>query len=42
MPTVMLTNAYTPLGQVNGAMGNAVGVVLDLAGKSPFGIQKPN
>ncbi|KAJ5654961.1 hypothetical protein N7490_001964 [Penicillium lividum] len=34
MPTVMLTNACTPLGQVNGATGTAVGVVLDPAGKS--------
>jgi hypothetical protein len=42
MPTVMLTNACTPLGQVNGAMGTTVGVVLDPAGKSVFGIQKPN
>lgn len=33
MPTVMLTNACTPLGQVNGATGTAVGVVLDPAGK---------
>jgi hypothetical protein len=36
----MLTNACTPLGQVNGAMGTAVGVVLDPAGKSPVGIPK--
>jgi hypothetical protein len=34
MPTVMLTNACTPLGQVNGATGTTVGVVLDPAGKS--------
>jgi hypothetical protein len=34
MPTVMLTNACTPLGQVNGATGTTVAVVLDQAGKS--------
>lgn len=42
MPTVMLTNACTPLGQVNGSKGTAVGVALDSAGKSPVGIQKLN
>ena len=42
MPTVMLTNACTPLGQVNGAMGTAVGIVLNPAGKSPVGIPKLN
>jgi hypothetical protein len=34
MPTVMLANACTPLGQVNGAIGTKVGVALDPAGKS--------
>ncbi|KAI2734368.1 hypothetical protein DTO013F2_10324 [Penicillium roqueforti] len=42
MPTVMLTNACTPLGQVNGAKVTAVGVALDPAGKSPVGIPKIN
>jgi len=42
MPTVMLTNACTPLGQVNGATGTAVGVVLDPAGKSQFEYKRPN
>ncbi|KAJ5343447.1 uncharacterized protein N7506_003271 [Penicillium brevicompactum] len=42
MPTVMITNACTPLGQVNGAKGTAVGVALDPAGKSPVGIPKLN
>ncbi|KAJ6087103.1 hypothetical protein N7467_006017 [Penicillium canescens] len=39
MPTVMLTNACTPLGQVNGATGTAVGIVLDPAGKFLFSIR---
>jgi hypothetical protein len=34
VPTVMLTNACTPLGQVNGATGTTVGVALDPAGKT--------
>lgn len=33
MPAVMLTNVCTRIGQVNGAAGTAVGVVLDPAGK---------
>lgn len=33
MPAVMLTNACTALGQVNGATGTAVGIVLDSSGK---------
>ncbi|KAJ6125807.1 hypothetical protein N7471_010300 [Penicillium samsonianum] len=41
MPTVMLTNACTPLGQVNGATGTAVGVVLDPTGKFLFHIWDP-
>jgi hypothetical protein len=41
MPTVMLTNACTPLGQVNGATGTAVGVVLDPAGKFLFNMRDP-
>jgi hypothetical protein len=34
MPTMMLTNACTLLGQVNGATGTAVGIVVDPAGTS--------
>jgi hypothetical protein len=33
MPAVMLTNACTRIGQVNGAAGTAVGVILDPVGK---------
>jgi hypothetical protein len=33
MLAVMLMNACTPLGQVNGATGTAVGVILDPEGK---------
>ena len=36
MPAVILTNACTLLGQVNGAPGTAVGVVVDPTGKSDF------
>ena len=42
MPTVMLTNACTTLGQVNGATGTAVGVVLDPSGKSQTQLQRRN
>jgi hypothetical protein len=36
MPAVILTNICTPLGQVNGAAGDAVGVVVDPAGMFGF------
>jgi hypothetical protein len=36
MPVVMLSNACTPLGQVNGATGTAVGIVIDPTGKHTF------
>ena len=41
MPSVILTNACTPLGQVNGATGTAVGIVLDPAGEFPRRIGFP-
>jgi hypothetical protein len=37
MPTVILTNACTALGQVNGGRGIAVGVVIDPSGMPPSG-----
>jgi len=36
MPTVILTNICTALGQVNGARGTAVGIVVDPTGRSPY------
>jgi len=36
MPAVMLSNACTPLGQVNGATGTAVGIVIDPTGRYTF------
>jgi hypothetical protein len=36
IPSVMLTNACTLLGQVNNATGTVVGIVLDPAGKFQF------
>ena len=36
MPAVMLTNICSRIGQVNGALGTVVGVVLDPTGKSSF------
>ena len=36
MPAVMLSNACTPLGQVNGATGTAVGIVIDPTGEHTF------
>jgi hypothetical protein len=35
MPTMVLTNICTPAGLVNGATGEAVGVVVDPEGESP-------
>ena len=35
MPTMVLTNICTPVGLVNGAIGEAVGVVVDPEGESP-------
>ena len=46
MPAVILTNTCSRIGQVNGAIGTVVGVVLDPAGKSrrlsPENIQRPS
>ena len=36
MPVVMLSNACTPLGQVNGATGTAAGIVIDPTGRYTF------
>ena len=36
MPTMMLTDAYMLLGQVNGATGSAVGIAVDPTGSSFF------
>lgn len=33
VPAVILTNICTPLGQVNGAAGTTIGIVVDLTGK---------
>jgi hypothetical protein len=36
MPAVILTNIYTLLGQVNGAAGMVVGIMVDPMGKCLF------
>lgn len=42
MPVMVLTNVCTPVGLVNGATGQAVGVAVDPEGESPFkGIPSP-
>jgi len=36
MPAIILTNICTALGQVNGAHGIALGVIVDPTGMSPY------
>ena len=42
MPTMVLTNICTPAGLVNGATGEAVGVVVNSEGESPLTIYIPS